>query len=185
MCDRATQHRGTCLQQVIFSETVTRALHQSPDVDVTRTSIRRARMATSDAVPPFHERFANSREFRWRLMLLAVFIFAGLFVRTDSVAGASCSSLGEWHQLYWYSAILILTAQMSDTVREFFMGEGPGLLDHAGYFLLGRPYAQAAEEVSRDQVGFWTLMPSGTLPSFHPPLSPPRKAISLPPVRAP
>ena len=111
-------------------------------------------------------------------MLLAVFIFAGLFVRTDSVAGASCSSLGEWHQLYWYSAILILTAQMSDTVREFFMGEGPGLLDHAGYFLLGRPYAQAAEEVSRDQVGFWTLMPSGTLPSFHPPLSPPRKAIS-------
>ena len=69
--------------------------------------------------------------------------------------------LGEWQQLYWYSAVLILTAQMSDTVKEFFMGEGPGVIDHLRYFILGNAYAAPTQEQSRDKVGFWTLMPSG------------------------
>ena len=60
---------------------------------------------------------------------------------------------------------------MSDTVREFFMGEGPGFSDHLQYFIFGRGYATAdvpgvsmregvQQKLKREQVGFWTLMPS-------------------------
>jgi len=109
------------------------------------------------------ERLRSSTELRWRALLFAGFAVAGLLVRsTNSTAASGCQgTIGEWHQIYWYSVVLILTAQMSNTVREFFVGEGPGLGDHIQYFLLNKPYAETKEEVlARDQVGFWTLMPS-------------------------
>ena len=33
---------------------------------------------------------------------------------------------------------------MSDTVREFFMGEGPGFSDHLQYFIFGRGYKRSS-----------------------------------------
>ena len=103
-------------------------------------------------------------QLRWRLLLFGGFCVGGLLVRTTNSSSAEgCQgTIGEWHQIYWYSVVLILTAQMSDTVREFFIGEGPGLWDHVQYFLLGRAYGSddPAEKITRDQVGFWTLMPS-------------------------
>lgn len=114
-------------------------------------------------MPGLLERLASSQELRWRALLFAGFAVGGLLVRsTNSSAASGCiGTIGEWHQIYWYSVVLILTAQMSNTVREFFAGEGPGLWDHLQYFLLNKPYAQSKEEVlARDQVGFWTLMPS-------------------------
>ena len=114
-------------------------------------------------MPDLMERLRSSTELRWRALLFAGFAVAGLLVRsTNSTAASGCQgTIGEWHQIYWYSVVLILTAQMSNTVREFFVGEGPGLGDHIQYFLLNKPYAETKEEVlARDQVGFWTLMPS-------------------------
>ena len=118
-------------------------------------------MSTTEPIPDFCTRVGNSKELRWRLILLVVFILGALLMRSDSVATACGGSQGEWQQLYWYSAVLILTAQMSDTVKEFFMGEGYGVADHLRYFILGHPYAEPAQQLSRDKVGFWTLMPSG------------------------
>ena len=71
----------------------------------------------------------------------------------------SCpEGVGEWSQLYWYSAALILTAQMSFSVPSFFLGEGPGICDQIK-LAIGQEWA-AGKAIAREQVGFWTLMPS-------------------------
>ena len=122
--------------------------------------------ATTAAASGLMARLSESKELRWRLLLLGGFAVGGLLVRSNnSTSAEGCQgTIGEWHQLYWYSVVLILTAQMSDTVREFFLGEGPGLWDHLQYFLFGRDYAVTAgkesTELEPEQVGFWTLMPS-------------------------
>jgi Na+/proline symporter len=113
-----------------------------------------------------YARLSSSKELRWRLILLGAFAVGGLLVRSSNSSSSSgCSgSIGEWHQLYWYSALLILTAQMSDTVREYFLGEGPSLSDHLRYFLFGHTVKSTQEAgasmESASDVGFWTLMPS-------------------------
>jgi len=74
----------------------------------------------------------------------------------------------EWHVMLWYSAILIVTAQVSRNALEFFLGEGPGLWSTLDYFVRGKPLPQVtvsnvdADELQRQrtEVGFWTLMPS-------------------------
>ena len=71
-----------------------------------------------------------------------------------------------WYTLYWYSAILILTAQMSHTTRAFFMGEGPSIWDYLRYFfalddeLKTDEKASKSDPTTRKHVGFLTLMPS-------------------------
>ena len=83
------------------------------------------------------------------MLLFAGFCVGGLLVRsTNSTSAKGCAgTIGEWHQIYWYSVVLIVTAQMSDTVREFFIGEGPGLWDHLQYFLLGKDYQVESKEL--------------------------------------
>ena len=79
-----------------------------------------------------------------------------------NVTNCSCAPTGEWSQLYWYSAILIVTAQMSWTVREFYEGVGMSMQDDVQYFFFGlRP--KETELRARQEVGFWTLMPSAMI----------------------
>ena len=64
--------------------------------------------------------------------------------------------------MYWYSAILIATAQMSWTVREFYEGVGMSLQDDVQYFFFGL-LPKESELRARQEVGFWTLMPSAMI----------------------
>lgn len=79
-----------------------------------------------------------------------------------NVTNCSCAPTGEWSQLYWYSAILIATAQMSWTVREFYEGVGMSLQDDVQYFFFGF-LPKESELRTRQEVGFWTLMPSAMI----------------------
>ena len=86
----------------------------------------------------FLDRLKASKEIRWRMPLAVLGIIGGVLVHVytgdingtceevGNVTECSCErSIGEWPQIYWYSVVLILTAQISSTVREFFRGEGP------------------------------------------------------------
>ena len=64
--------------------------------------------------------------------------------------------------MYWYSAVLIVTAQMSWTVSEFFMGEGVPFMDQVQFFFFGLE-PKETEKVARSEVDFWTLMPSAMI----------------------
>jgi hypothetical protein len=79
-----------------------------------------------------------------------------------NVTNCSCPPTGEWSQMYWYSAILIATAQMSWTVREFYEGVGMSLQDDVQYFFFGL-LPKESELRARQEVGFWTLMPSAMI----------------------
>ena len=79
-----------------------------------------------------------------------------------NVTNCSCPPTGEWSQIYWYSAALIVTAQMSWTVREFYEGVGMSLQDDVQYFFFGL-LPKESELRARQEVGFWTLMPSAMI----------------------
>lgn len=110
-------------------------------------------------------RLHESKELRWRLLLLFAFAIGALMISMGDIA-----SDAKWHLLFWYSAFLIITAQMSDTVEAFFLGEGETIVEAARYMLTGSAEApsqvprsqMSREQVSKEraQVGFWTLMPS-------------------------
>ena len=65
-----------------------------------------------------YQRLSESTEFPWRALLLGVIVVGGLMI------GVGGETEDGWYTLYWYGAVLILTAQMSHTTRSFFMGEG-------------------------------------------------------------
>ena len=65
-----------------------------------------------------YQRLSESTEFPWRALLLGVIVVGGLMI------GVGGETEDSWYTLYWYGAVLILTAQMSHTTRSFFMGEG-------------------------------------------------------------
>ena len=67
-----------------------------------------------------YQRLSESTELPWRALLLGVFVVGGLMISV----GKETDDENGWHTLYWYGAMLILTAQMSHTTRAFFMGEG-------------------------------------------------------------
>ena len=122
----------------------------------------------------FVERVRKSREAVWRIPLLLALIAGGVVVQictrdynssctlVGNVTNCQCAPVGEWSQIYWYSAVLVITAQLSLTVREFFLGEGPSFWSQMRYLFTGTQASQRAA-VSRHQVGFWTLMPSAMI----------------------
>lgn len=127
-----------------------------------------------DSGSTFMQRVAESTELRWRFPLLVVIIACGIVVENrlgdynstcttvGNVTTCTCPPTGEWSQIYWYSAVLIFTAQMSWTVKEFFKGEGPTVQDQMTYFFFGvKP--KPTEVAAREEVGFWTLMPSAMI----------------------
>ena len=65
-----------------------------------------------------YQRLSESKELPWRALLLGVIVVGGLMI------GIGGKTDDGWHTIYWYGAVLILTAQMSHTTRSFFMGEG-------------------------------------------------------------
>ena len=65
-----------------------------------------------------YQRLSESKELPWRALLLGVIVVGGLMI------GIGGKTDDGWYTLYWYGAVLILTAQMSHTTRSFFMGEG-------------------------------------------------------------
>ena len=98
----------------------------------------------------FKERVLASNELWWRIVLLLAVIGGGIAVEIalrdhngtcstiGNVTTCSCSEgAGEWSQLYWYSAALILTAQLSTTVKQFYLGEGKSFWGETRHFLLG------------------------------------------------
>jgi len=107
-----------------------------------------------------YQRLSESTEFPWRALLLGVIVVGGLMI------GVGGETEDGWYTLYWYGAVLILTAQMSHTTRSFFMGEGPSIWDFLRYFLALDGDLKTVEKASksdstaRKQVGFLTLMPS-------------------------
>ena len=125
-------------------------------------------------------RLSASTELNWRLIMLGCFfvgwlmLFAGAAEggdgeeSDDGTPGGNVWRGCKWHMLYWYSALLILTAQMSNQVREFFTGEGVGFIDLWKWYVKGiempklsdRLLGKGADVDERAQVGFWTLMSS-------------------------
>jgi len=108
-----------------------------------------------------YARIQTSPELSWRLLLCATLLLGWMMLFTSGEATESCM----WHLLYGYSALLILTAQMSNTVRSFFIGEGVGLIDTIKYYATGAALPAEASSHSatvdeRSQVGFFTLMTS-------------------------
>jgi len=111
-------------------------------------------------------RLADSTELRWRSIVAACLVFGCMMIGTGS-GGIEATN---WYLLFIYGGFLILTAQMSDTVSAFFSGRGASLWDHARYFINGVPVGvelKAAGDdahnellAQRQQVSFWTLMPS-------------------------
>ena len=109
-----------------------------------------------------YQRLSESTELPWRALLLGVFVVGGLMISV----GKETDDENGWHTLYWYGAMLILTAQMSHTTRAFFMGEGPSIWDFGRYFLAldgdlkTVQKASKSDTAARKRVGFLTLMPS-------------------------
>jgi hypothetical protein len=80
-----------------------------------------------------------------------------------------------WHLIYWYSLLFVVTANISNRPYEFYLGEGVSLTDLLKFYLRNRPLptAEDLENRVRDKylnesdndestagIGFWTLMPS-------------------------
>ena len=114
---------------------------------------------------------SSARMIGFRVLLALALVTGGVFVEvllhdhngTCTTVGnqtlCSCpEGVREWSQIYWYSAVLILTAQVSFSVPSFFLGEGPGICDQLKLWF-GHEWA-ATKAIAREQVGFWTLMPS-------------------------
>lgn len=119
------------------------------------------------AISGMVERLSQSTELRWRLLILACLVFGGMMIGT----GAGNDERLNWYLLYVYGGLLIMTAQLSDSVPAFFTGRGASFWDHVRYYVRGDPASArlvaTSGEVSeqdplaeRVQVGFWTLMPS-------------------------
>lgn len=72
----------------------------------------------------------------------------------------------QWHLMFYYSAVLILSTALSNSPLTFFTGQGATLTQTLNYLARGTPLPRpempdaTVEERRRAEVGFWTLMPS-------------------------
>lgn len=113
----------------------------------------------SDVCRRLHE----SKELRWRLLMLFAFAVGSL-----TASAGNLSNEHNWQLLFWYSALLVVSAQFSDTVAAFFVGEGSSIMDTVRHILYGVEYGSMVmvspgskhSQEARRSVGFWTLMPS-------------------------
>lgn len=111
------------------------------------------------------ERLRASSELTWRALLFVCLSlgYMLLFVKRDIVvasgtvgvdagSGAARVVTGyadiscNWHLLFWYSVLLIVTAQMSYSVRAFFVGEGVGFYRACPHTRSAAPWESAASQ---------------------------------------
>jgi len=145
-------------------------------VALSRLSAGKDPVSASDPLP---RKIFRSHQFWFRFLfvILAAGVGGSQIVRTcgDSSLDSYCEN---WHLLYWYSLLLIVTANISLRPHEFYLGEGISLADTLKFYFLSRPLPTAEdiyqrvqakycpdEQISDGQaqnegVGFWTLMPS-------------------------
>jgi len=117
----------------------------------------------------------KSPSFWYRLLFVILAAAVG-----GSQIGGSCGRSGDssycwnWHLMYWYSLLLIVTANISSRPHEFYMGEGVTFKDTLRFYLQNQPMPspEEVEERVREKylktdaanseggIGFWVLMPS-------------------------
>ena len=114
-----------------------------------------------------YQRLSESTEFPWRALLLGVIVVGGLMI------GVGGETEDSWYTLYWYGAVLILTAQMSHTTRSFFMGEGPSIWDFLRYFLALDGDLKTVEKAPTLSPARYILPPHTLTPHSHPTLTSP------------
>mmetsp|Transcript_91134 Transcript_91134/g.162236 ORF Transcript_91134/g.162236 Transcript_91134/m.162236 type:complete len:719 (+) Transcript_91134:41-2197(+) len=119
-----------------------------------------------NAADPLVRRFGKSKGVWFRLLFLILAIAWGT---PNLEASCEAESCGNWRLMFWYGLALILSSNVASRAAEFYLGQGPSLLQQGRFFLLGQalPSTDALESVVKEggmeedgNVGFWTLMPS-------------------------
>jgi len=111
-------------------------------------------------------------QFWYRGLFLVMASFIGGFYISDTCSeGTNCWN---WHLIFWYSLLFVVTANFSNTPHEFYLGEGVSLKDVLNFYLRNKPLPTPEEINQRvadkyfkeddghavEGIGFWTLMPS-------------------------
>jgi hypothetical protein len=116
-------------------------------------------------------------QFFYRAIFLVLACVIGYFQIHDTcdAAGDGGRHCDNWHLIYWYSLLFVVTANISNRPYEFYLGEGVSLTDLLRFYLRSEPLptaedleqrvrdkylSESADEGTNAGIGFWTLMPS-------------------------
>lgn len=127
--------------------------------------------APPDAKP--WQKIAKNEQFWCRLILVILGSVVGVNqIETTCGRNEAENKCDHWHVMFWYTLFLIVTASISTTPYEFYLGEGINFVDTMKHYLLGKtlPDPQELEDQIKKKysvggsdlqgIGFWTLMPS-------------------------
>jgi len=120
------------------------------------------------------KKLLRTPQFFYRLIFFVVACVIGyLQIQDTCEEGRHCDN---WHLIYWYSLVFVVTANVSNRPYEFYLGEGVSMTDLLKFYLRSKalPTEEDLEQRVRDKylnastndettdagIGFWTLMPS-------------------------
>ncbi|CAK0910786.1 unnamed protein product [Prorocentrum cordatum] len=119
------------------------------------------------------QKLFKTPQFFYRAIFLVMACVVGYLQIQDTCdEGRHCDN---WHLIYWYSLLFVVTANVSNRPYEFYLGEGVSMTDLLKFYLRSHPLptAEDLEQRVRDKylsqstneeadagIGFWTLMPS-------------------------
>lgn len=91
--------------------------------------------------PPL-TKIVKSEQFWCRLIFVILGSVVGVNqIETTCGRGEAENKCDHWHVMFWYTLVLIVTANISTKPYEFYLGEGTNFVDTMKYYLMGKKIA--------------------------------------------
>lgn len=121
------------------------------------------------------DKILKSKQFWYRFAFVILAAAVGGNYIAETCGGSDGAFCSNWHLMYWYCLVLVVTANISLKPHEFYLGEGVSFSDTFKFYFLNKPlpteeetekmvrskyFTQEDGTTASEGIGFWTLMPS-------------------------